>query len=87
MRINDDAARMYARGLERLKVSELLMAEAAAKLQRAESVEAFELWGEARAYQREGFDLLDAAIAHNSAQENWERMTERAVEARGRFVH
>ncbi|MFL6211583.1 MAG: hypothetical protein ACJ74W_22230 [Pyrinomonadaceae bacterium] len=68
MDVTDNAARIYAQGLERLSVSELLIEEAAAKLRRAESVEALELWLEALACQREGFDLLDAALAHHRAQ-------------------
>jgi hypothetical protein len=68
MDVMDNAARIYAQGLERLSVSELLIEEAAAKLRRAESVEALELWLEALAFQREGFDLLDAALARQRAQ-------------------
>jgi hypothetical protein len=80
MRINNDAARMYAQGLERLKVSELLVAEAAAKLQRAEGTEALELWNEALACQREGFDLLDAARAGKQMQGTWEQIVAQSVE-------
>jgi hypothetical protein len=68
MDVTDNAARIYAQGLERLSVSELLVEEAAAKLRRAESAEAMELWLEALAYQREGFALLDAAVARQRAQ-------------------
>ncbi|HEX8178578.1 MAG TPA: hypothetical protein VF525_03450 [Pyrinomonadaceae bacterium] len=61
MRITNNVTGTYTRGLECLKVSELLMAEAAAKLARAESMEALELWSEALAFQQEGFELLDTA--------------------------
>jgi hypothetical protein len=68
MDVNENAARIYAQGLERLNVGELLIEEAAAKLRRAESIEALELWLEALACQREGFDLLAAALARQRAQ-------------------
>lgn len=52
----------YAKGLEQLRISELLLEEAVAKQQKRESIEALELREEALAYQTEGVALLDAAM-------------------------
>ncbi|HEX8070480.1 MAG TPA: hypothetical protein VF546_11045 [Pyrinomonadaceae bacterium] len=69
MQFDHEAARTYARGLERLQVCQLLVREVVAKQLRGEGVEALELLTEALAHQREGFRLLDDAAAHRRAFE------------------
>ncbi|HVF56212.1 MAG TPA: hypothetical protein VM934_08675 [Pyrinomonadaceae bacterium] len=56
-------SQIYAKGLEHLRISELLMEEAVAKQEKREAIEALELRAEALAYQSRGVELLDEAIA------------------------
>ena len=58
---SDDTAQISMQGLEQLKISELLLAEASAKRQRGETIEAMELRAEAIARRRAGLALLDDA--------------------------
>ena len=67
MQGTDEAARTYARGIERLRVGELLLEEAVARQQNAQTLEALELWAEAAALKREGHALLEAALAQTHA--------------------
>jgi hypothetical protein len=60
---SDEDARIQLRRLEHLNVSELLFAEAEAKLRRGERVEAMELRDEAEARRRIGLAMLDEAPA------------------------
>jgi hypothetical protein len=61
MRRSDDTTYLTAQGLEQLKISELLLAEASAKRQSGETIEALELRDEARARRRTGLSMLAAA--------------------------
>jgi hypothetical protein len=61
MRRSDDTAHLTAQGLEQLKISELLLAEASAKRQSGETIEALELRDEARARRRMGRSMLATA--------------------------
>ena len=66
MRRSDDSssssrAHPDARALEQLKISELLLAEASAKKQNGEFIEAIELRKEARARRRAGLSMLAEA--------------------------
>ena len=63
MRRSDDTAHPNAQALEQLKISELLLAEAAAKRQSGETIEAWELREEARARRRTGLSMLAEATA------------------------
>lgn len=60
-RTDDDAAHLNAQALEHLKISELLLAEASAKRQSGETIEAMELRDEARARRRAGLTMLAEA--------------------------
>jgi hypothetical protein len=68
MQGTDEAARTYALGIERLRVGELLLEEAVARQQSAQTLEALELWAEAAAFKREGHALLEAALTQLHAQ-------------------
>lgn len=61
MRRSDDMARSDAQALEQLKISELLLAEAFAKRQSGEIIEALELRAEARARRRAALSMLAEA--------------------------
>jgi hypothetical protein len=61
MQRSDDAAHPDAQALEQLKISELLLAEAYAKRQNGEIIEAIELRAEARARRRAGLSMLAEA--------------------------
>ena len=61
MRRSDNTAQINVQGLEQLKISELLLAEASAKRQRGETIEAMELREEALARRRAGLAMLDEA--------------------------
>lgn len=62
MRRSDDTAHLTAQGLEQLKISELLLAEASAKRRNGETIEALELRAEARARRRTGLSMLAEAM-------------------------
>ena len=61
MRRSDDTAHPDAQALEQLKISELLLAEAFAKRQSGEIIEALELRAEARARRRAALSMLAEA--------------------------
>ena len=61
MRRSDDTAHLNAQALEQLKISELLLAEASAKRQSGEIMEALELRAEARVRRRAAFSMLAEA--------------------------
>ena len=63
MRNHEELSRMYSRGFEQLRISELLMLEAFAKQQRHEEIEARELRDEAFAYRSQADALLGKARA------------------------
>lgn len=62
-RSDDSSSRAHpdAQALEQLKISELLLAEASAKRQNGELIEAIELRKEARARRRAGLSMLAEA--------------------------
>lgn len=61
MRRSHDTAHLTAQGLEQLKICELLLAEASAKRQNGETIEALELRAEARERRRTGLSMLAEA--------------------------
>ena len=61
MQRSDDTAHPEAQALEQLKICELLLAEASAKRQNGEFIEAIELRKEARARRRAGLSMLAEA--------------------------
>jgi hypothetical protein len=61
MRRSDDTMHPDAQALEQLKIGELLLAEASAKRQSGEIIDAMELREEARARRRAGLSLLAEA--------------------------
>ena len=61
MRRSDDPAQPDAQALEQLQICELLLAEASAKRQSGEIIEALELRAEARARRRAALSLLAEA--------------------------
>lgn len=65
MRRSDDTAHLNAQALEQLKIGELLLAEAAAKRQSGETIEALELRAEARARRRAGLSMLAEATGEH----------------------
>jgi hypothetical protein len=67
----------YERGLERLKVCELLLQQAADKRRRGELMEALELRAEAFAFSREGSAMLEQAAKERAADERNRHTNER----------
>jgi hypothetical protein len=67
MRRSHDPAHLNAQGLEQLKISELLLAEASAKRQSGETIEALELREEARARRRAGLSMLAEATSEHQS--------------------
>ena len=66
MRLSDDTTRINLKGLEGLKISELLLAEASAKRRRGEIIEAMELRAEALARRRAALALLEEVTTTTS---------------------
>jgi hypothetical protein len=67
MRRSDDTAHPDAQALEQLKISELLLAEAFAKRQSGEIIEAWELRAEARARRRAALSMLAEATGERQS--------------------
>jgi hypothetical protein len=65
MRRSDNTAHLNVQAVEQLKISELLLAEASAKRQNGETIEALELREEARARRRMGLSMLAEATGEH----------------------
>jgi hypothetical protein len=67
MRRSDHTAHLTVQALEQLKVCELLLAEASAKRQNGETIEAMELRAEAQARRRAGLSMLAEATGEQKS--------------------
>ena len=67
MRRSDDTSHLNAQASEQLKISELLLAEASAKRQSGEIIEALELRAEARARRRAALSMLAEATGERGS--------------------
>lgn len=70
------AGQNYERGLERLKVCELLLRQAADKRRHGELMEALELRAEAFAFSREGSAMLEQAAKDRAADHEGDGATD-----------
>lgn len=64
----EESGKFYARGLEQLRICELLLKESHAKQLQRETIEAQELRAEALAYRSHGLSLLGEAKAARQAE-------------------
>ena len=62
MKGTSQSSQIYQKGLEQLRISQLLLEEAIAKQQKRETIEALELREEALAYQSRGVALIGEAL-------------------------
>jgi hypothetical protein len=76
----------YERGLERLKVCELLLQQAADKRRRGELMEALELRAEAFAFSREGSAMLEEAAKERAAVGERNGLTDEQANGTARAV-